>query len=114
MAAVRFWVAREWRQRWLALVALAVLVALAGGVATALWAGGPAADTAFERFQLATGSPNLCRLSAEGRRLGEFDPAVFTGAGRAVADIGACPEWSGRRPRRGGPRIPESEISNVV
>src|SRR5262245_22965973 len=91
MGAVRYWVAREWRQRWLALVALALLVTLAGGVATALWAGARRADTAFGRFQLAIGSPNLTaqlRLSSD---FADFDPKVFTGAGQAVADIAEVP-----------------------
>ena len=36
---IGLWVAAEWRRRWLALVGVALLVALAGGVATALAAG---------------------------------------------------------------------------
>ena len=112
MGAVRFWVLAEWRQRWLALLALAVLVALAGGVAMALWAGARRADTAFERFQLATGSPNLTaqlRLSAD---LSAFDPEVFTGAGRAVTDVAGVPGVERASSEVWWAAIPESEISS--
>jgi ABC-type lipoprotein release transport system permease subunit len=57
--AVGLWVAAELRRRWPALVGIAVLVALAGGVTTALAAGARRADTAYERFREATGEPNL-------------------------------------------------------
>ena len=58
-SAVGLWVAAEWRRRWPALLGIAVLVALAGGVATALAAGARRADTAYLRFREATGEPNL-------------------------------------------------------
>ncbi len=58
-SAGRLWVAAEWRRRWTALLGVAVLVALAGGVATALAAGARRADTAYMRFGEATGEPNL-------------------------------------------------------
>ena len=57
--AVGLWVAAEWRRRWPALIGVAVLVALAGGAATALAAGARRADTAYTRFGEATGEPNL-------------------------------------------------------
>src|SRR4029079_16191315 len=91
MGAIRLWVPTEWRRRWAALLALAVLVALAGGVATALWAGARRADTAYERFQDATGSPNLTaqlRLSADFPTLGQDD---LTRPGDAVTEVAAVP-----------------------
>ena len=57
--AVGLWTVAEWRRRWRMLIALAILVAVAGGVATALAAGARRADSAYERFQVATGAPNL-------------------------------------------------------
>ncbi|MGI9031984.1 MAG: hypothetical protein ACR2HP_18675 [Ilumatobacteraceae bacterium] len=57
--ALGMWARAEWHRRWPGLVALAVLVAMAGGVATALAAGAGRADSAFDRFQDATNSPNL-------------------------------------------------------
>ena len=57
--AVGLWVAAEWRRRWPALLGVALLVALAGGAATALAAGARRADTAYLRFREATGEPNL-------------------------------------------------------
>ena len=111
MDGVRYWVVREWRQRWPALVSLAVLVTLAGGVATALWAGARRADTAFDRFQVATGSPNLTaqlRLSAD---FADFDPEVFDGAGRAVTDIARVPGVERASSEAWWAAAPESEIS---
>ena len=46
-SAIGLWVAAEWRRRWPALLGIAVLVALAGGAATALAAGARRADTAY-------------------------------------------------------------------
>ncbi len=57
--AIGLWVGAEWRRRWPALVGIAVLVAIAGGAATALAAGARRADTAYARFREATGEPNL-------------------------------------------------------
>ncbi len=58
-SAVVLWVAAGWRRRWPALVGIAVLVALAGGAATALAAGARRADSAYGRFLDSTGVPNL-------------------------------------------------------
>ena len=58
-SAVGLWVAAEWRRRWPALLGIAVLVALAGGAATALAAGARRADSAYGRFLDSTGVPNL-------------------------------------------------------
>jgi ABC-type lipoprotein release transport system permease subunit len=59
MGGLSLWVAAELRRRWTSLVVLAVLVAIAGGVATALVAGAHRADTALARFRAATGPYNL-------------------------------------------------------
>ena len=58
-SAVGLWVAAEWRRRWPALLGIAMLVALAGGAATALAAGARRADSAYGRFLDSTGAPNL-------------------------------------------------------
>ncbi len=59
MGGLSIWVRAEWRRRWPSLVALALLVAIAGGVATALVAGAHRADTALARFREATAPYNL-------------------------------------------------------
>jgi ABC-type lipoprotein release transport system permease subunit len=59
MGGLSLWVRAEWRHRRGALVALALLVAVAGGVATALVAGAQRADTALARFHERTGPYNL-------------------------------------------------------
>ncbi len=59
MGGISLWVRAEWRRRWPVLVALAVLVAVAGGVATALYAGARRADTALVRFREQTAPYNL-------------------------------------------------------
>ena len=61
------WVRREWRRGWPALVALGLLVAVAGAVTTAFAAGARRADGAYERFQAETGAPNLIGQAAAGR-----------------------------------------------
>lgn len=59
MGGVGMWAVAEWRRRWPGLIALAVLVALAGGVATALAAGARRAESSFARLQEETRAPNL-------------------------------------------------------
>ena len=59
MGGISLWVRAEWRRRWPVLVALAVLVAVVGGVATALYAGARRADTALVRFREQTAPYNL-------------------------------------------------------
>jgi hypothetical protein len=77
--AVGLWVAAELRRRWLAVLGVAVLVALAGGVSTALAAGARRADTAYDRFREATGEPNLTAhidlngLATAGAHVGAID-----------------------------------------
>ncbi len=72
MGGLSLWVRAEWRRRGTALLALALLVALAGGVATALYAGARRADTAFVRFREATAPYNLVASI----RLGEEKPTA--------------------------------------
>ncbi len=59
MSSLWPWVRSDWRGRWPGLLALAVLIALAGGVTTALASGARRADSAFGRFEHATSAPNL-------------------------------------------------------
>ena len=59
MGGISLWVRAEWRRRWPVLVALAVLVSVVGGVATALYAGARRADTALVRFREQTAPYNL-------------------------------------------------------
>ena len=59
MGGITLWVRAEWRRRWPVLVALAVLVAVAGGAATALFAGARRADTALVRFREQVAPYNL-------------------------------------------------------
>ena len=87
--AIGLWVAAEWRRRWRALVGVALLVALAGGAATALAAGARRADTAYSRFREATGEPNLAAQVELG------------GTGRDLRRRG---RGAVRRPRRGARR----------
>ena len=112
MGAIRLWVPTEWRRRWVALLALAVLVALAGSVATALWAGARRADTAYERFQDATGSPNLTaqlRLSGDFPTLAQDD---FTSPGDSVTEVAAVPGVERVSTEAWWAAQLESEISN--
>jgi ABC-type lipoprotein release transport system permease subunit len=90
MGGLSLWVRAEWRRRWAALLALALLVAVAGGVATALYAGSHRADTAFARFRQATSPYNL----VASLRLGDEKPTSaaeleqrLAALRRAVADV---------------------------
>ena len=67
MGWLAVWAPTEWRRRWPALIGLAVLVAVAGGVATALVAGARRADSSFDRFLDVTGAPNLVAQVALGQ-----------------------------------------------
>jgi ABC-type lipoprotein release transport system permease subunit len=49
----------EWRRRWPSLIAIALLVALVGGVVTALAAGARRVDSAYDRFREARHVANL-------------------------------------------------------
>jgi hypothetical protein len=91
---IAIWAPSEWRRRWPALIALAVLVAIAGGVATGLGASARRADSSFERFLVATGAANLSAHVA----LGEDQPGPGDDAGDgfsvdrdAVAELAAVP-----------------------
>jgi hypothetical protein len=57
MSAAWMWVRSEWRRAWGGLVALGVLIAIAGGVTMAAAAGARRADSAIARFQVATNDP---------------------------------------------------------
>ena len=59
MSAVWMWVRSEWRREWGALLALGLLIAVAGGVTLAVAAGARRADTAMDRFMAATNQPQL-------------------------------------------------------
>jgi ABC-type lipoprotein release transport system permease subunit len=59
MTAIWLWVRREWRRGWLGLLALGLLIALAGGVTMAVVAGARRADTATERFLEVTRRPEV-------------------------------------------------------
>jgi ABC-type lipoprotein release transport system permease subunit len=73
MGGLSLWVRADWRRRWLSLLALAVLVAVAGGVATALLAGAHRADTAMARFHAETGPYNLVAEMSLGEHKPESD-----------------------------------------
>ena len=86
------WVRREWRRSWPALVALGLLVAVAGAVTTAFAAGARRADGAYERFQAETGAPNLIGQA----RLAELDltstgPSALTRQVEAIDELLAIP-----------------------
>jgi ABC-type lipoprotein release transport system permease subunit len=81
MRGLSLWVRAEWRRRGAALLALALLVALAGGVATALYAGARRADTALARFREETAPYNL--IASIG--LGEEKPTADELAERVAA-----------------------------
>ena len=88
------WAPTEWRRRWPALIGLAILVAVAGGVATALMAGARRADSSFERFLDATGAPNLTAQVALGQDVPGQDGNVterFSIDPAAVAELAALP-----------------------
>jgi ABC-type lipoprotein release transport system permease subunit len=91
MAALRLWLPAEWRRRWLALLALAVLIAVGGGAATALWAGARRAGTAYDRFQAATGSANItAQFRSDGKRA-DADPTQYTAGATVVPQLAAVP-----------------------
>jgi hypothetical protein len=58
MGGIGVWVLSEWRRRWMALLALALLIAFAGGVALAVVVGARRADSAIERYLRVTNHPN--------------------------------------------------------
>ena len=59
MGAIWLWVRSEWRRGWGALLALGLLIAVAGGVTLAVAAGARRADTAMDRFLEATNQPQI-------------------------------------------------------
>ena len=59
MAAVWLWVRSEWRRGWPGVLALGVLIAIAGGVTLAVAAGARRADTAMDRFIAATNQVDI-------------------------------------------------------
>ena len=77
MGWLAVWAPTEWRRRWPALLALAVLVAVAGGVATALVAGARRADSSFDRLLAVTGAPNLIAQVALGQEKPGQDEDLF-------------------------------------
>ena len=58
MGGLGLWVRSEWRSGWRALLGLALLIALGGGVTLAALAGARRADTAIDRFQDAVATPD--------------------------------------------------------
>ena len=116
MRGLPLWVRAEWRRRGAALLALALLVALAGGVATALYAGARRADTAFARFREVTAPYNL----VASLRLGEEKPSADELSERRGRP---APRHRGRRGRGrcgvgqrgvvvGDPRLPRDRPRN--
>ena len=91
MGGLSLWVRAEWRRRWPSLVALALLVAVAGGVATALVAGAHRADTAFARFREATAPYNLRRLDSA--RCGETRRRPRRNSGNWSRSAPPSPSW---------------------
>ena len=90
--AIGLWAAAEWRRRWPALIGIAVLVAIAGGAATALAAGAHRADTAYDRFREVTGEPNLAaQVNLGGAQPTSADIAAdrFGGHVEAVDELAA-------------------------
>ncbi len=91
MGGISLWVRAEWRRRWPVLVALAVLVSVVGGVATALYAGARRADTALVRFREQTAPYNLeasVQFGAEKpTSIAELE-ALLEAQRAAVAEIG--------------------------
>jgi len=81
----------QWRQRWGGLVALAVLVAVAGGVATSLAGGARRAESSFDRFLGATGAPNLVAQVPVGEVVPGEPVAPPSGAMEALDDLAAIP-----------------------
>jgi ABC-type lipoprotein release transport system permease subunit len=59
MSAVWLWVRSEWRRGWAGLVVLGLLIAAGGGVTLAVAAGARRADTALDRFMVATNRHQL-------------------------------------------------------
>ena len=85
------WAPTLWRQRWGGLVALAVLVAVAGGVATGLAGGARRAESSFERFLEATGAPNLVAQVPLGDVVPGEPPAPPAGAMEVLDDLAEIP-----------------------
>jgi ABC-type lipoprotein release transport system permease subunit len=56
-ASARFWARHELASRWRSLVVLGLLAGIAGGVATAAFAGAQRTETAYARYRVATASP---------------------------------------------------------
>ena len=73
MAAIWLWVRSEWRRGWAGLLALALLIAFAGGVSLAVLAGARRADSALDRFEAATNNPQIGVEPVEPDELSELE-----------------------------------------
>jgi hypothetical protein len=87
----------EWRRRWGALLAVAVLLAFGGGATLAALAGARRADTAFDRFLAQTHAPNIA-VTSEGGGPGS-DLSVLDGVpARLSPQVAAVPGVLGAVP----------------
>ena len=75
MTAAGLWVRAEWRRSIGSLVALAVLLTVAGGVVLAFTAGARRADTVLDRFMAASQVPDVVLAAPIGD--GQADVAQF-------------------------------------
>lgn len=79
------WVRAEWRNRWRALVGIAVIAAIGGGLTLAAAAGARRADTAVDRFLIELGAP--ISVSANSSAMFDAEPGTSADLARQISKV---------------------------
>jgi hypothetical protein len=91
MAALWLWARTDWRNRWRALIGLAVLITLAAGITLGVAGGARRAASAVDRHMAATNTQNVGLAPDEGLDPGVLRSADFPTPAQLADEVAAVP-----------------------